>query len=41
MIVRTGTDEAAGIGIAQCSTAILDFLTRTQVADTKQKEGKP
>ena len=41
MIVRTGTGEAAGIGIARCSTALLDFLTRTQVAEEKQKEGKP
>ena len=40
MIVRTGTDEAAGIGIAQCSTAIVDLLTRTQVEE-KRKEGKP
>jgi S1-C subfamily serine protease len=28
MIVRTGTDDSAGIGFARCSAAILDLLSR-------------
>ncbi len=41
MIVRSGTDESAGIGFARCSTAILDLLTRKPGAEQKPKENKP
>jgi len=41
MIVRTGTDESAGIGFARCSAAILDLLTRKPGVEEKQKHEKP